>query len=413
MATYNPGAGFRTPTRKFGRQKHPITGVVTGHAGDDWPAPMNTPIPAAYDGTVARVAYQYNAAKKTGWGNYVDLTHKVNGQTVLTRYAHMPELSTLKVGDEVKKGDIIGKVGSSGGSTGPHLHFEVRINNEPQNPGTFDWPDGSAPATTTPAWAYPFDGAEAKTVVDSGLYIGVPDKQLGSLGRATSGFYPIGVNSLWHGGIHFDAETNSMLLQKAGVRCIHDGEVVAYLIDKRYPESEFPPGGRKSAYSRGLTLVKHSLKIPEAAKPAEAKKDDAKKGEAKPDDKKPDDKKAVPLPVPRPEQRPADAKPADAKPAEAKPVDKKDEKKKDGDTLVFYSLYIHQLDFKGYEDDKKLSRPKHWGAGRKFKVGEKAKDKQEAGVVTAAAQEPELLFANATNGSCSVGDDDDDDNQVC
>src|SRR5690554_2875770 len=104
MPPYNPGALFRRGNRTFGRQRHPITGRVTGHAGDDWPAPSGTPIPAAYGGRVTENRYQYNAATGTGWGWMVLLEHQVNGQTVQTRYAHMRQQSPLGVGEPVFKG---------------------------------------------------------------------------------------------------------------------------------------------------------------------------------------------------------------------------------------------------------------------------------------------------------------------
>lgn len=444
MSIYNPGAGFTRGSRTFGRRKHPITGVVTGHNGDDWPAAQGTTIPAAYDGTVQTVAYQYNETKKTGWGHYVVLSHQVNGKTVLTRYAHMPQRSHLAQGASIKKGESVGQVGSSGGSTGPHLHFEIIVDGTAVDPYTFDWPDtGAAPVAT--GWVYPFPAPLAKpeakgdakeevkpattrALSESELYFGEPATRLGALGRSTSGFYPIGANSLWHGGIHFDAATNAVLYQKAGVRCIFDGEVVAYLVDKKYPEADFTPGPRKAAYSRGLTLVRHKLLLPEAkkeeAKPAApapappqktapAKTPPIPHKPAPPIPHKPAPAKTPPIPQPRP---PA-AKPPEAKSEATKKEEaKQEEAKKRERTLVFYSLYMHQADFKTYEDDRQLARPRHWGANKKFRVGDKAKDQQTAGApgwdAAAAPQEPDLLFADATDGGC-MADPDDDEHGVC
>ena len=89
---------------------------------------MGTEICATKDGTVTEVVYG-----TTGYGYYVKLDH---GEGVETLYAHCSELLVL-VGDEVKKGDVIAKVGSTGKSTGPHCHFEVRINGESVDPSPY------------------------------------------------------------------------------------------------------------------------------------------------------------------------------------------------------------------------------------------------------------------------------------
>src|SRR5690606_1862391 len=104
MPAYNPGPLFRRGNRTFGRRRHPITGVVTGHAGDDWPAPSKTPIPAAADGLVTENRHQYNAASGTGWGWFLLIEHEINGQTVRTRYAHMRIQSPIAVGQTVVQG---------------------------------------------------------------------------------------------------------------------------------------------------------------------------------------------------------------------------------------------------------------------------------------------------------------------
>jgi murein DD-endopeptidase MepM/ murein hydrolase activator NlpD len=391
MPPYNPGKGFTKGKRNFGRQFHPIEKKWKGHAGDDWPAKQGTPIPAAYDGVVSRVDFQYNKKTGTGWGWYVDLVHTVRGQKVLTRYAHMPQRSHLSAKQSIKKGEPVGQVGSSGGSTGPHLHFEVRIDGVAVDPSAFDFPgdgagdsagegEGEATGATTGPWAYPFDASDTKASVDGGLYTGVSAGREGALGRGHSGFYPIGANGLWHGGIHFDAGTGTLLNQRGGVLCIHDGEVVAYLVNKKYPEAEFTPSKKKAAYSTGFTLVRHRLELPEEKKPADKKADSDKKADAA---KKPE--------------------PA-AKPAK--------------EPLVFYSLYMHQLDWKGYQDEPKRPRPGYWGESKKFRVGQKAKDRQEAAAParpsTAAVSPLDLdnLLAGEAGGMCS-GDQDDDDELVC
>jgi predicted chitinase len=136
------------------------------------------------------------------------------------------------------------------------------------------------------AWAFPFKSAgdASKEITDPQLYYK-------ALATAKSGFYPMGDNGLWHGGVHFDSGTAAALNQSS-VRCIADGEVIAYRIDNQYPESEYrsaPPLIKRAPFSTGFVLVKHRLELPPAT-PAET--------------------------------------------AEA---------------LTFYSLYMHLLDWKGYQ----------------------------------------------------------------
>ncbi len=95
---------------------HPITGEATTHLGIDIPAPGGTPVFAAAQGTIGKAGFQ------KGWGNLVVINH-AEGHT--SHYAHLDAIR-VKSGDAVKKGEVIGSVGSSGMSTGPHLHYEVR-----------------------------------------------------------------------------------------------------------------------------------------------------------------------------------------------------------------------------------------------------------------------------------------------
>jgi murein DD-endopeptidase MepM/ murein hydrolase activator NlpD len=107
------------------------------HAGEDYPAPEGTPVYAATDGTVHTFPNS-----TTGYGNYID----VDGGSVWTRYGHLSKI-VASDGDEVKAGDLIGKVGSTGHSSGPHLHFEVRSSESFGFQGTVDpsqWLEGSA-----------------------------------------------------------------------------------------------------------------------------------------------------------------------------------------------------------------------------------------------------------------------------
>ncbi len=120
----NPVNGVMTST--FGPRKHPILGTVRIHKGVDWAAPVGTPIVAAFDG---EVVFQGDGG---GYGNLVRISHG-NGRE--TRYAHMQRFAlTDGVGKSVKAGEVVGYVGTTGLSTGPHLHFELYQNSEAIDP---------------------------------------------------------------------------------------------------------------------------------------------------------------------------------------------------------------------------------------------------------------------------------------
>jgi murein DD-endopeptidase MepM/ murein hydrolase activator NlpD len=123
----------------YGMRVHPITGRVARHNGIDIPAPRGTPIYATADGVVGR------AQVLGGYGNYVEIGHD-NG--IQTRYGHMTRF-TVRSGQSVRKGDVIGYVGSTGRSTGNHLHYEVRIEGAPVNPMPFVQGDHMAMAALT------------------------------------------------------------------------------------------------------------------------------------------------------------------------------------------------------------------------------------------------------------------------
>jgi murein DD-endopeptidase MepM/ murein hydrolase activator NlpD len=127
-----PG-GMVTPvngvmTSKFGPRMHPIFHEVRVHTGVDWAAPTGTPVYAAYAGTVA------SAAVAGGYGNMIRLSHPGGKET---RYAHLSRFADgLVAGKQVAAGELIGYVGTTGNSTGPHLHFEVRVGDAPVDPLT-------------------------------------------------------------------------------------------------------------------------------------------------------------------------------------------------------------------------------------------------------------------------------------
>ncbi len=129
----NPVKGGRY-TSGFGDRRHPLFRKIRMHTGVDWAAPSGTPILAAGDGTVERVG------RHGGYGNYVRIRH-ANG--FATAYGHMSRFAAgVEPGVTVKQGQIIGHVGSTGYSTGPHLHFEVLVNNDFVNPMTIQVPRG-------------------------------------------------------------------------------------------------------------------------------------------------------------------------------------------------------------------------------------------------------------------------------
>ncbi len=111
----------------FGHRSDPIAGLRAMHEGIDFNAEPGTPVVAAADGVVLAAAY------RSDFGNMIDVDH---GDGLTTRYAHLSRMD-VKAGSLVKRGDALGAVGSTGRSTGPHLHFEVRMLGVAQNPAHF------------------------------------------------------------------------------------------------------------------------------------------------------------------------------------------------------------------------------------------------------------------------------------
>ncbi len=111
-------------TSEFGPRIHPIYGTERMHDGIDFGAASGVPIFAASDGVVV------SAGERGGYGRAVVIDH---GESLSTLYAHQSEIAAA-VGDQVQRGQVIGYVGSTGYSTGPHLHFEVRVNGTPVDP---------------------------------------------------------------------------------------------------------------------------------------------------------------------------------------------------------------------------------------------------------------------------------------
>lgn len=116
-----------TVTSTFGLRKNPLTGNVVFHHGVDLAAPGGTPVLACADGTVQATGYD------DIYGNYIIIRHGANRESL---YGHLSQIK-IELHDEVKSGTIIGNVGSTGQSTGPHLHFEIHENGVPKNPAGF------------------------------------------------------------------------------------------------------------------------------------------------------------------------------------------------------------------------------------------------------------------------------------
>ncbi|MDE7437722.1 MAG: M23 family metallopeptidase [Muribaculaceae bacterium] len=120
-----------TMSSGYGYRRDPIYGSSKFHEGLDFAAKTGTPVFATAYGKVSE------AGRHSGYGNCVDIDH---GYNYVTRYAHLSEI-LVAPGQEVKRGEMIGKVGSTGKSTGPHLHYEVRFKDEPQNPVNYYFMD--------------------------------------------------------------------------------------------------------------------------------------------------------------------------------------------------------------------------------------------------------------------------------
>ena len=113
-----------TLTSDYGMRTHPVLGGRRNHKGIDLAQPSGTPVYATADGVVGKAEWF------SSYGNYIQIEH---GGEMQTRYAHLSGYA-VAAGEQVHKGQLIGFVGSTGRSTGPHLHYEVRISGQPVDP---------------------------------------------------------------------------------------------------------------------------------------------------------------------------------------------------------------------------------------------------------------------------------------
>ena len=142
------------------RRLHPLSGRVRAHKGVDYAAPTGTPIWAAGDG---RIEF---AGRKGGYGNAVVIDH---GRGITTLYGHMSRFNkSARNGRQVNQGEIIGYVGSTGASTGPHLHYEYRIKGEHKNPSTIPLPRAEIPSQYLAEFSSQAETALAKLELTSG-----------------------------------------------------------------------------------------------------------------------------------------------------------------------------------------------------------------------------------------------------
>nr|WP_298138689.1 hypothetical protein [uncultured Pseudomonas sp.] len=172
-------------------------------------------------------------------------------------------------------------------------------------------------------WAYPFK-AKAAAEGESAPGNATPELYYEALANAKDGFYPMGANGLWHGGVHFDEGTAGSLDQSA-IHCIADGEVIAYRIDQRYPTTQYGEGPTVMhlPFSTGFVLVKHRLELPSVPAPSAA----ADAGET------------------------ADTAPAATMPSTAPTTT----------ALTFYSLYMHLSDWASYSNADAPAPPSFFG----------------------------------------------------
>lgn len=126
VPSINPVESMRM-TSQFGYRTDPFQGRRKNHKGLDIAGPIGTPIYATADGVIGRAQWV------SGYGKYVEIEH---GNAIQTRYGHLSAMNVYS-GQRVRKGDVIGFMGSTGRSTGSHLHYEVRIAGEPVNPTSF------------------------------------------------------------------------------------------------------------------------------------------------------------------------------------------------------------------------------------------------------------------------------------
>jgi murein DD-endopeptidase MepM/ murein hydrolase activator NlpD len=161
---------FRRISSVFGGREHPVLGGWRMHKGTDYAANMGTPVRAIGDGVVVREGWG------NGYGNVLEIRHR-NG--FVTRYGHLSRYAaSVRVGSRVTIGQTVAFVGSTGLSTGPHLHFEVLVNGQQRDPRV----------------ALKSTGGDPVPASEHGAFIEVRDRFLASLGTPVTGLAKLGVH---------------------------------------------------------------------------------------------------------------------------------------------------------------------------------------------------------------------------
>ena len=124
LTRYPVDKKFRISSSFNRKRRHPVTGRVRPHYGTDWATPTGTRVKAPGDGVVIRAVRNHPAA-----GNFIEVRH---GRRYVTRYLHLSRIS-VKKGQQVSQGQVIGRTGNTGLSTGPHLHYELHVSGRPVN----------------------------------------------------------------------------------------------------------------------------------------------------------------------------------------------------------------------------------------------------------------------------------------
>ena len=150
LPTAMPIESYPYLSSSYGWRRNPFNGQMSMHEGLDFSAPHGTPIRSAAGGVVRTVTVH------RGYGNMVEIDH---GEGLMTRYAHA-KVILVKEGEVVTRGQLIARVGSTGLSTGPHLHFEVRQDDRPLDPRAFL---AGQPVATPVAAARPVTGSSSIT----------------------------------------------------------------------------------------------------------------------------------------------------------------------------------------------------------------------------------------------------------
>ena len=260
-----------------------------------------------------------------------------------------------------------------------------------------------AAAAATPAtppykplgFSFPFAPAGKDDAADPMTY-------MKALGNAQNGFYPIGANGLWHGGIHFDGKTGNALKQDVGIRAIADGEVVAYRLDSKYPELEYQDK-RAALYSTGFVLIRHKLQLPPPQPTPNAASAPGASG-------------ATAASSASKASAPATASAASAPHAASTSSQAQPAKPPAADTLVFFSLYMHLLDWVGYEmameagkeapvdpNAAQVQPMPYWEGDQYYRVGTKAKDKQDVPKPKALPTVPQQASGGSSVDSDPIG----------